>query len=198
MITDGRRGTFNKVCQSLHVPGALTYPWESVIQEHRGVEDKKDFVNDKKDCNCVNAFNKNSPNTLKAKRKQSPKASACRTLLKAELHISVNDAGEKLCRLQKNKWITLKQCPSTEKLACDNQNFQSSLFVMTETRKSDKQCELQPVCFLFFSFFFTYASRPPLALLAPPHCPLFIRPITAGRSTADRLCITVSRGRFIK
>lgn len=59
------------------------------------VEDKKDFVNDKKDCNCVNAFNKNSPNTLKAKRKQSPKASACRTLLKAELHISVNDAGEK-------------------------------------------------------------------------------------------------------
>lgn len=196
MITDGRRGTFNKVCQSLHVPGALTYPWESVIQEHRGVEDKKDFVNDKKDCNCVNAFNKNSPNTLKAKRKQSPKASACRTLLKAELHISVNDAGEKLCRLQKNKWITLKQCPSTEKLACDNQNFQSSLFVMTETRKSDKQCELQPVSFLFF--FFTYASRPPLALLAPPHCPLFIRPITAGRSTADRLCITVSRGRFIK
>lgn len=196
MITDGRRGTFNKVCQSLHVPGALTYPWESVIQEHRGVEDKKDFVNDKKDCNCVNAFNKNSPNTLKAKRKKSPKASACRTLLKAELHISVNDAGEKLCRLQKNKWITLKQCPSTEKLACDNQNFQSSLFVMTETRKSDKQCELQPVCFLFF--FFTYASRPPLALLAPPHCPLFIRPITAGRSTADRLCITVSRGRFIK
>lgn len=154
MITDGRRGTFNKVCQSLHVPGALTYPWESVIQEHRGVEDKKDFVNDKKDCNCVNAFNKNSPNTLKAKRKQSPKASACRTLLKAELHISVNVAGEKLCRLQKNKWITLKQCPSTEKLACDNQNFQSSLFVMTETRKSDKQCELQPVCFLFFLFFF--------------------------------------------
>lgn len=197
MITDERRGTFNKVCQSLYVPGALTYPWESVIQEHRGVEDKKDFVNDKKDCNCVKAFNKNSPNTLKAKRKQSPKASACRTLLKAELHISVNDAGEKLCRLQKNKWITLKQCPSTEKLACDNQNYQSSLSVMTETRKSDKQCELQPVCFLFF-LFFTYASRPPLALLAPPHCPLFIRPITAGRSTADRLCITVSRGRFIK
>lgn len=99
----------------------------------------------------------------------------------------------------KNKWITHKQCPSTEtKLACDTQNYQSSLSVMTETRKSDKQCKLQPVCFRFF-LFFTYASRPPLALLAPPHCPLFVRPITAGRSRADsRLCITVSRGRFIK
>lgn len=171
MITDGRRGTFNKVCQSLHVPGALTYPWESVIQEHRGVEDKKDFVNDKEDCNCVNAFNKNSPNTLKAKRKQSSKASACRTLLKAELHISVNDAGEKLCRLQKNKWITLKQCPSTEKLACDNQNFQSSLFVMTETRKSDKQCELQPVCFLFFLFFFYLCFRTSSCALGTPTLP---------------------------